>query len=209
MSSSSEDALFLGGEDAQRLREEAQKLRKEIEQFEKKKADMEQEERKEIQAELEEKQAAIDRYSATIPILKPDGSTVAETITFPPRLDSNSKILVCEASLPLGILLGEHESLEGMTEVDEVAAGSNGELAGIQEGDVIRACTACKMEMDQPTWQLLAGGIGRPKTFRYMFSVDNKPFEQVMEAVGSNRLDPEGRPAILVLERTTTNTKDK
>jgi hypothetical protein len=54
---------------------------------------------------------------------------------------------------------------------------------------------------EQPTWQLLAGGIGRPKTMRYMFSTDYKPFELVMEAIASNRMDPEGRSVLLVVER--------
>ncbi len=144
-----------------------------------------------------------------------DGTTVEEKIQFPPRLTesetstttatttttTSSEIILCEAPLPLGILLGEHETLSGMTVVDEVLVGSNGELAGVKEGDLLRACTACKMEMEQPTWQLIAGGIGRPKTVRFMFSTDYKPFEQVMGAVGSNRMDPEGRSVLLVLER--------
>ena len=33
------------------------------------------------------------------------------------------------------------------------------------------------MEMEQPTWQIIAGGIGRPKTVRFMYSVDGRPFE--------------------------------
>ena len=46
----------------------------------------------------------------------------------------------------------------------------------------------------------------RPKTFRFIFGadLDAKPardFEEVLGAVGSNRLDPQGRPAILVVER--------
>ena len=32
-------------------------------------------------------------------------------------------------------------------------------------------------------------------------STDGRPFEEVMEAVSSNRMDPEGRPVWLVLER--------
>ena len=139
---------------AEKLRAEARKLREEIEQFEQQKANMEQREADERQAELDRRQELVDRYSVVVPILKPDGTTVEEKIQFPPRLEDlpenkkgSSSILLCEAPLPLGILLGEHELLEGMTEVDEVAEGSNGELAGIQEGDLLRACTACKMEM--------------------------------------------------------------
>jgi hypothetical protein len=40
-----------------------------------------------------------------------------------------------------------------------------------------------------------------PKTKRFVYSVDGRPFEEVMDAVGSNRMDPEERPVILVVER--------
>ena len=40
-----------------------------------------------------------------------------------------------------------------------------------------------------------------PKTKRFMFSADQQPFEQVMEAISSNRMDPDNRPVLLVLER--------
>jgi len=57
------------------------------------------------------------------------------------------------------------------------------------------------VSMEMPTWQVMAGGIGRPKTSRMMFSTDGKPFEEVMEALVSNKMDPKGRPVWLVLER--------
>jgi hypothetical protein len=60
--------------------------------------------------------------------------------------------------------------------------------------------------MEQPTWQLIVGGIGRPKTMRFIFSTDFKPFEQVMNALASNRMDPDERPVILVVEREVTGT---
>lgn len=97
--------------------------------------------------------------------------------------------------------MGESEEYAGAVCVDEVGVGSNGGLAGVQEGDLLRACTACQVTMETPTWQILAGGIGMPKTKRFMFSVDGRPFEEVMDAVGSNRMDPEERPVILVVER--------
>jgi hypothetical protein len=190
-------------EEAERLKEQARKLREDIESFQKGKDNLEEAEKRRIQEELDAKQTIVDRYSAVVPILKPDGTAVEEQVQFPPTLssDQNSIIKVCEASLPLGIILGESETIPGMTVVDEVAEGSNGESAGIQVGDVIRGFTACRVEMDQPTWQLIVGGIGQPKTFRFMFGADFKPFELVMEAVGSNRLDQEERPVLLVIER--------
>jgi hypothetical protein len=57
------------------------------------------------------------------------------------------------------------------------------------------------MEMERPTWQLMVGGIGVPKTKRFMYSVDDRPFEEVLEAIVSNRMDPDQRPVLLVVER--------
>jgi hypothetical protein len=57
--------------------------------------------------------------------------------------------------------------------------------------------------VETPTWQLIAGGIGQPKTKRYMYSVDGRPLEEVLMAVASNRMDPQGRDVWLVLERMT------
>lgn len=190
-------------QEAERLKEQARKLRDEIESFQRTKDNLEEVDRQKIQAELDEKQARMNRYSAQVPILKPDGSTVSEQVQFAPMLKEKgeSDILVYEASLPLGIILGEHETIPGMTAVDEVAEGSNGEAAGIQVGDLLRACTSCRVQMDQPMWQLMAGGIGRPKTMRFMFGTDYQPFEQVMEALAANRMDPEERPVLLVVER--------
>lgn len=71
----------------------------------------------------------------------------------------------------------------------------------MQQGDLLRAVTACQTTMETPTWQLLAGGIGQPKTKRFMFSVDGRPLEEVLDAVGSNRMDVSGRDVVLVLER--------
>ena len=110
----------------------------------------------------------------------------------------------------MGILLGEStgEDSTGARSsattimVDEVAEGSNGESAGIRVGDIVRACTACQAMMKAPTWQILAGGIGMPETRRFIYDVDGRPLEEVMEAIGSNRMDPEQRPVVLVSERT-------
>ena len=97
--------------------------------------------------------------------------------------------------------LGESD-LSGMTTVvDEVGEGSNGEAAGLKIGDLVRAFTACKVEMEMPTWQILAGGIGIPKTKRFMYSADGRPFEEVMDAIASNRQDRDERPVLFVVER--------
>ena len=79
-----------------------------------------------------------------------------------------------------------------MTVFDKVAEGSNGGESGVQVGDIARAFTAGQVEMYQPLWQVMARGIGRPKTVRFMHGSNRDPFQHVMEAIGSNQMDPEG-----------------
>jgi hypothetical protein len=151
-------------------------------------------------------QAKRERYSAVVPILKPDGNTAEERCDFSPfwKEEGSSFVTVFEAELPLGIILGESEEFQGAITVDEVYDDTNGGKAGIKVGDLLRAFTACRLEMVQPTWQLVVGGIGQPKTVRFMYSADNRPFEEVMDAMGSNRMDPQARPIPLVVERRET-----
>lgn len=112
-----------------------------------------------------------------------------------------SCIIAVQAPLPLGIVLGEDASTPGLASVDEVAPNCNGENAGIRKGDIVRAITACQATMETPTWQLLAGGVGQPKTKRFMYSADGRPLEEVLDAIGSNRMDAQGRDVWFVLER--------
>ena len=106
-----------------------------------------------------------------------------------------------QAPLPLGLVLGEDSTIPGLISVDEVAKDGNGDSAGIRQGDIVRAITACQTVMSTPTWQLLAGGIGQPKSKRFMYSVDGRPLEEVLDAIGSNRMDSQERDIWLVLER--------
>lgn len=196
---------------ANALREKADQLRLEVTQFEDDKQEKERSKQVARDEIIKKKRDERLQYSVIIPILKGDGSTEMERVDFRPRMTSGidstepslpSVILAVEAALPLGIILGEDETLPGAIRVDEVVQDGNGAAAGVKVGDLLRACTACQVTMEMPTWQIMAGGIGRPKTSRMMFSTDGRPFEEVMEAVGSNRIDPEGRPAWLVLERS-------
>lgn len=167
------------------MMQKAEKLREEIESFEASKKAAEDELRQQAEAVQAEQRQLRERYSAVVPILKPDGSTQEERCDFSPRWKEGSRILVCEARLPIGVILGESETLPKTTVIDEVGSGSNGEVAGLQVGDLVRAFTACKVEMSMPTWQLIAGGIGVPKTKRFMYSADGRPFEEVMEGLYS------------------------
>jgi hypothetical protein len=194
--------------EAERLKQQAEKLRQEVAALEQSKRTVQIEERRVAEQARAEQAALRDRYSAIVPILKPDGTVSLEKCEFPPRVkDGSTFIELCEAALPLGILLGEGENEKtGLIVVDEVAKESNGAQGGLLEGDIVRAFTACKMGMDMPTWQVLAGGIGVPKTRRFMYSADGRPFEEVMDAVASNRMDPEQRPVLIVVERRETST---
>jgi len=201
---------------ANSLREKADQLRREVTQFEDSKREKERSEQLARDEIIEKKRDERLRYSVVIPILKGDGSTEMERVDFRPRMTSMtdgtassfpSIIIAVEAALPLGIILGEDEALPGAIRIDEVIQDGNGAAAGVRVGDLLRACTACQVTMEMPTWQIMAGGIGRPKTNRMMFSTDGRPFEEVMEAVGSNRIDPGERPAWLVLERSDEGDK--
>jgi hypothetical protein len=192
-------------DEAKTLREKAAQLRKEVATFEGSKREGKQKLEVEQQAVLRGKEEMRMRYSAEVPILKEDGRVEMERCDFAPRLKSEdgrlSRILAVQADLPIGLILGQSKEMPGLTTVDDIAKGSNGELAGVKIGDLLRACTGCQMIMEMPTWQLIGGGIGRPKTTRMMFSTDGKEFEEVMGALVSNSMDPQGRPAWLVLER--------
>lgn len=200
-------------DESERLRQAAEKLRREIAEFQQQKETAKQKEERVQQALLEQQEQKKLRFSAVLPIAKPDGSEVVERIYFRPWFRPNvdddddstalSSIITCEvSSLPLGVLLGEHEQLNGAIAVDEILQDDGfGARAGLRVGDIVRACSACRVEMDRPTWQLLAGGIGRPKTRRFIYDVDGRPLEEVMEAIRSNRLDPGQRPILLVVER--------
>ena len=196
--SKSQDA----SEEAQRLRDLASRLRGEVSKLEQTKDIAARAEEADREKVVVERQRERLKYSAEVPILKGDGQTVMESVDFPPRIAGGKSIITAvQASLPLGILLGEHEEIPGAIIVDEVVEGSNGNTAGVKDGDLLRACSACQMTMETPTWQLLAGGVGQPKTKRFMYATDGRPFEEVMDAVASNRMDPDGRDVWLVLER--------
>jgi hypothetical protein len=91
-------------EDPETLRHKAELLRKEVESFELKKKNARDANEEAMRQEMDEKQSIRQRYSAVVPILKPDGLTVKERCDFTPRYKGGSSyITVCEASLPLGI----------------------------------------------------------------------------------------------------------
>jgi len=197
------------------LQEKAAALRREVIEFEESKR-IEQNKIEEEKEEIRTTQKELrDRYSVEIPILKGDGLEVMERCDFPPLLlpvlqstsdeeqqqqpKKYSRIIAVQAPLPLGIIVGQDNVT---TTVDEIQKGGNGDRVGqLYVGDIIRACTACQTTMEQPTWQLLLGGIGQPKTTRMMYTCDDKPLEEILGAISSNTMDPQQRDVWLVIER--------
>eukprot|EP00956_Cyclotella_meneghiniana_P007707 scaffold10321_cov69-Cyclotella_meneghiniana.AAC.9 len=194
------------GDETSELLEKAQRLRKQAETLENTKREAEilvQQQREVVLLEEQQKKKEWkDRYSVVVPILKDMGDEVMERVDFSPRIKGGkSRIIATTSPLPLGIVLGQSNESDIIT-VDELSTDGNGAMiGGIELGDVLRAVTACQTTMETPTWQLLAGGIGQPKTKRFMFSVDGRPLEEVLDAVGSNRMDISGRDVVLVIER--------
>jgi hypothetical protein len=96
----------------------------------------------------------------------------------------------------------EEGAASGSAFVAEVLADSNAAAAGLEPGDVIRATTAVSMQMSYPTWNLIAGGVGRPKLQKILFPTLGEPFEKLMAAVGSNGRNNQGNDqCILLVER--------
>ena len=189
-----------GGDDAASLWAEAARLRREIA------ADMEAMPAPEAGAAPAP--APSKGLSVVLPIASPDWTIADTECFFEPRSDGSAQLIKFEVEVPCGVILQESDDAGGrpIVVVGAVGEGSNAEAAGLRPGDILRATSAVRQQMEMPTWQLLGGGIGRPKTFRFIFGadLDAKPardFEEVLGAVGSNRLDPQGRPAILVVER--------
>ena len=195
-----DDRAAPGGDDAASLFAEAARLRREA-------AEAERDFAPATEATTEAP-AARPGLSVVLPIARPDWSVEDTECFFEPRSDGSAQLIKFEVEVPCGVILQESDDAGGrpIVVVGAVGEGSNAEAAGLRPGDILRATSAVRQQMEMPTWQLLGGGIGRPKTFRFIFGadLDAKPardFEEVLGAVGSNRLDPQGRPAILVVER--------
>lgn len=186
-------------ETIEELYDRAKVIRAEIEEFEKSKEESLAKEAEELNTMKEQEEEIQLQYSTVVPILKDDGSTLMERVSFQPKLES-SKIITYQASLPLGMILSEHETILGAVQVTSLDPDGNAAMLGIKVGSLLRATTACQVTMERPTWQLIIGGVGQPKTKRFMYSVDNRPFEEVLDAVSSNRIDPQQRDVCLVLE---------
>ena len=73
-------------EEARRFKEEANRIRAEVASFEQEKKNVELEEERKEREIISQKEKVRTRYSAEVPILKGDGSTVVERVDFAPRM---------------------------------------------------------------------------------------------------------------------------
>jgi hypothetical protein len=73
-------------EEARRFKEEANRIRAEVASFEQEKKNVELEEERKEREIISQKEKVRTRYSAEVPILKGDGSTVIERVDFAPRM---------------------------------------------------------------------------------------------------------------------------
>jgi len=207
------------------LIEQAKKLRAEADELVSVKRESEIAFFREEQTKADKVAAYRSNFSATLPILKDTGKVVEESVYFAPRISQpnseegddfdgmkfSSEIIRVDVPLPLGIVLGQ-EAGETTVSIDEIDSSANAvSSAKLRVGDILRCCSATTTQMSTPTWQLLVGGIGQPKTVRFMYSCDGERsnFEEVLEAISSNRMDVEGRDVVLVLERKIEVTHQK
>jgi len=137
-----------------------------------------------------------------------DGSTGPLEASFEPVLEQ-SQLLSVRLDLPLGMLLEEDETREDNANpkivVAELLEGGSARVGGLEVGDLLRATTAMSMAMSYPTWNLLLGGIGRPKFQKVLLETAGEPFEKIMQALGSNSVNAGGNgQVILFVERPCT-----
>jgi len=116
-------------------------------------------------------------------------------------LAEGSSLLCVRLDLPLGMLLEETETADGASApaVVELFDIGSAVTSGVRKGDVVRAATACKMQMATPTWQLMLGGIGRPTMQKMLYVTDGEPFETVLAAISSNSREQQGNGQIVLL----------
>lgn len=122
--------------------------------------------------------------------------------------DDQCSLCVVEVPLPLGMVLEESESLPGRIQVAEVIEDTNSEAAGIKAGDVVRLVTAQQKDAMSAAegniaFNALAGAtMAGVKVKKAIYLTDNKPFEAVFGALGTNSAEKGGTgKVVMVLER--------
>lgn len=123
--------------------------------------------------------------------------------SFEPLLP-RSELLCVRLDMPLGMVVEEAEDgiAKGNPFVADIADGSSADNGGVEVGDIVRATTSVIMGMEYPPWQLMLGGVGRPKLQKVLIPTQGEPFDKVSAAIVSNSRDAKGNgQVIFVLER--------
>ncbi|GMH56721.1 hypothetical protein TrLO_g4282 [Triparma laevis f. longispina] len=195
------------------LLEQAARLREEADAIIREKTEVAAVAQEEERTTVQNNAAYKSQFSVVLPILKDTGKEVDEEVFFKPLFPQpefkeisssfGSEILRFDIPLPLGIILGQEPTSDLIT-IDEIDSSINPLSSSLlKPGDLLRCCSATQTQMSMPTWQLIVGGIGQPKTVRFMYSCDGfrSKFEEVLDALKSNRMDVGGRDVVLVVER--------
>ncbi len=125
-------------------------------------------------------------------------------LTLPLR-SAASRLLVAPLELPLGIVFEERDSCCVLAELLPEGSAASSTLR-LQEGDVLRAVTACVTAMEYGALNLLGGGVGRPRTRVVVCRVEepeawtDASFGRALAAIQSNARAGR-RDVTLVLER--------
>jgi len=135
-------------------------------------------------------------------------------IDIEPVLPVGTSTLLCaRLDMPLGMVLEEEDvdadaKVPGLgpqqLRVVEVYDGGAAAAGGIVPGDLVRGTTFVTMGMSYPTWQLIAGGVGRPTLQKQWMPTLGQSFDQVMTAIGSNSREGGNQgngQIVLLLER--------
>ncbi len=151
------------------------------------------------------------RARAQVELLLPDESGELRPVPLAFTLRSaSSRLLVVPLSLPLGLVFEERngacELVELLPDGSAAQSATQGRGVRLQPGDVLRATTACVLQMEYGALNLLGGGIGRPRTRAVAVRVcegeawGEASFPRAMAAIASN--GRAGRTDVtLVLER--------
>eukprot|EP00634_Sargassococcus_sp_CCMP2135_P008237 CAMPEP_0198666290 /NCGR_PEP_ID=MMETSP1467-20131203/64109_1 /TAXON_ID=1462469 /ORGANISM="unid. sp., Strain CCMP2135" /LENGTH=222 /DNA_ID=CAMNT_0044402931 /DNA_START=8 /DNA_END=676 /DNA_ORIENTATION=+ len=142
--------------------------------------------------------------------LGPEFKPLTEVLT-PSVKDDTSSVASVVLAPPFGMILEESARFPGKIEVLEVLEDSNAASAGVRKGDILRGTTAMALNVQRASEEDAAFSVGlsEGKKQRAFLNTDNKPFDQVMAALQSNKPDAGGPgEAALVFERVMRSSEE-
>jgi hypothetical protein len=98
-----------------------------------------------------------------------------------------TQLVGLDVARPLGVVFAEQTRLsKPLCVVEEVAAGSNAEKAGVRVGDALRLCTAVLEYRGKVDVVSYYANPPKATMRRALFICDGQPFSKVMRALQSN-----------------------